>query len=97
MKYLHRWAAIVPMAGGGDSEPGRKDQGLTVLRGCGMTLGLLKRGLLAFWAVWLTVVCITNALDACKALGVLGDDWSFARGTTTWWPKPPPGTGHRRG
>jgi hypothetical protein len=40
----------------------------------------LKRTLMAFWAVWLTLVCITNALDGAKALGVLGEAWAFTSG-----------------
>lgn len=41
---------------------------------------LLKRSLLLFWSLWLAVVFITNVLDGCKALGWLGDNWSFASG-----------------
>ena len=40
----------------------------------------LKRMLLAFWALWSTVVFTTNALDAAKALGVIDDSWAFASG-----------------
>ncbi len=45
-----------------------------------MSAAFLKRALLALWAAWLTVVLTTNALDALKALGVLGDSWLFASG-----------------
>jgi hypothetical protein len=41
---------------------------------------VLKRCLLLFWAVWLTVVFTTNVLDGCKALGLLGQNWAFASG-----------------
>ena len=41
---------------------------------------LLKRLLLFSWAVWLTVVQGTNVLDACKAMGLLGEGWAFASG-----------------
>jgi hypothetical protein len=41
---------------------------------------LLKRGLLLFWAVWLTVVFATNLADAAKALGLLVPSWPFASG-----------------
>jgi hypothetical protein len=41
---------------------------------------LLKRCLLFFWALWLTVVFTTNALDGSKALGVLDENWPFASG-----------------
>ena len=40
----------------------------------------LKRGLLLFWAVWLTIVFVTNVLDGCKLLGWLGEGWVFASG-----------------
>lgn len=40
----------------------------------------LKRALVAFWAVWLTVVLATNVLDAVKALGLLGEYWPLASG-----------------
>jgi hypothetical protein len=41
---------------------------------------LLKRGLLLFWATWLSVVFTTNLLDGAKALGVLDESWTFASG-----------------
>jgi hypothetical protein len=41
---------------------------------------ILKRGLLFFWSVWLTVVFATNVLDGCKALDLLSDNWNFASG-----------------
>jgi hypothetical protein len=41
---------------------------------------LLKRLLLLFWAVWLTVVFLSNLADAGKGLGLLGESWSFASG-----------------
>lgn len=40
----------------------------------------LKRALLLFWAVWLTVVFATNFCDALKALKILDADWPFASG-----------------
>lgn len=40
----------------------------------------LKRLLLLFWAIWLTLVFATNVLDGAKALGVLSDSWLFASG-----------------
>lgn len=40
----------------------------------------LKRTLLAFWAVWLTVVFATNVADAAKVLGLLPESWAFASG-----------------
>jgi len=41
---------------------------------------LLKRGLLVFWAEWLSLVFATNALDGARALSVLGESWAFASG-----------------
>jgi hypothetical protein len=41
---------------------------------------LLKRSLLLFWAVWLTIVFATNVLDGCKTLDLLGENWAFASG-----------------
>jgi hypothetical protein len=41
---------------------------------------LLKRSLLLFWAVWLTIVFLTNAQDAAKAAGLRDDSWAFASG-----------------
>src|SRR3954451_14418123 len=40
----------------------------------------LQRSLVAFWAVWLTVVCASNAADAAKVLGLLPESWTFASG-----------------
>jgi hypothetical protein len=41
---------------------------------------LLKRSLLLFWAVWLTIVFLTNIADAAKAAGLLDESWAFASG-----------------
>jgi hypothetical protein len=48
----------------------------------GLKLDLLsiKRGILLFWALWLSIVCATNVFDALRALGVLPVSWSFASG-----------------
>jgi hypothetical protein len=40
----------------------------------------LKRCLLGFWALWLSIVFLTNVLDGAKALGVLPPSWQFASG-----------------
>ena len=40
----------------------------------------LKRALLLFWALWLTVVFLTNLADGLKALGLLSEWWAFASG-----------------
>lgn len=41
---------------------------------------LLKRVVLLFWAIWLSVVFFSNLADAGKALGLLGESWPFASG-----------------
>lgn len=41
---------------------------------------LLKRLLLFFWAVWLSVVFLSNLADAGTGLGLLGQSWNFASG-----------------
>ncbi len=40
----------------------------------------VKRLILLFWAAWFTLVFATNLFDALKALGVVGQSWSFASG-----------------
>lgn len=40
----------------------------------------LKRVLLIFWAVWLSVVFLSNLADALKGIGLLGESWAFASG-----------------
>lgn len=41
---------------------------------------LLKRLLLVFWSIWLTLVFTTNLFDGAKAIGLLADSWKFASG-----------------
>lgn len=41
-------------------------------------LGLLKFGLLSFWALWFTLVVLTNLFDGLKSLGILPQRWLFA-------------------
>ncbi len=43
-------------------------------------VAFLKRSLLLSWAVWLTVVFLSNLADAGKAAGLLGENWAFASG-----------------
>ncbi len=43
-----------------------------------LSLLTLKRGLLLLWAAWFSIVCLTNLLDALKAIGVLPTSWAFA-------------------
>src|SRR5579872_955785 len=40
----------------------------------------LKRLLLLFCAVWLTIVFLSNLADAAKVLGSLNNSWAFASG-----------------
>jgi len=40
----------------------------------------LKRGVLAFWALWLTIVTATNVTDLLQTIGVLGVDWRWVSG-----------------
>ncbi len=45
-----------------------------------ITIPMLQRGLIFFWALWLTVVTISNLLDGLKALRILPESWRFASG-----------------
>lgn len=45
-----------------------------------MDIRVLKRSLLAFWALWLFLVLGSNLCDALKELEVLDKDWAFASG-----------------
>ena len=38
----------------------------------------LKLALICFWALWFSIVCLTNAFSAMKAGGRLPPDWKFA-------------------
>lgn len=40
----------------------------------------LKSGVLFFWAVWFTIVVLTNVFDVLKANGVVPAGWTFASG-----------------
>lgn len=42
--------------------------------------GLLKRGMLLFWALWISIVVLMNVGSALKATGVLPGDWKLASG-----------------
>jgi hypothetical protein len=46
----------------------------------GFSLRTLKRGLIFFWALWLSIVFATNAFDFLKHVGGLGESWAFASG-----------------
>jgi hypothetical protein len=40
----------------------------------------IRRGIVIFWAIWLSIVCATNLCDCLKGAGVLPNDWMFASG-----------------
>jgi len=42
--------------------------------------GMLKRGLVFFWAAWLTIVLATNCLDALQVSGLLPASWKLVSG-----------------
>lgn len=42
--------------------------------------GLLKRGILLFWLLWISIVVLMNCGDALKAAGLLPSDWKLASG-----------------
>ncbi len=44
------------------------------------TLGVLKHGVLLFWAVWFTIVFVTNLIDGLKGVHLMGNRWKFASG-----------------
>ena len=44
----------------------------------------LKRGLLLFWALWLSVVVTTNVLDGLQVLSFLGESFRFVSGNWSW-------------
>jgi hypothetical protein len=41
---------------------------------------ILKRGILLFWSVWISVVVTMNVFDGLKALGLLPENWKAASG-----------------
>ena len=43
-------------------------------------ISLLQRLLLLFWAIWLSVVLLTNLADAGEGLGLVDESWAFASG-----------------
>lgn len=40
--------------------------------------GLLKRGILLFWSIWISIVVLMNLGDVLRAVGVLPADWNLA-------------------
>ncbi len=42
--------------------------------------GILKRGILLFWAIWISIVTLMNVGDAFKAAGLLPPDWKLSSG-----------------
>ncbi|HEX8202770.1 MAG TPA: hypothetical protein VF590_19995 [Isosphaeraceae bacterium] len=49
-----------------------------------ITLTVIKRTTLLFWAAWLSVVAATNVLDALVASGVLTGSFRFVSGNWRW-------------
>lgn len=41
---------------------------------------LLKRGILLFWSVWISIVVLMNSGNALKAAGFLPSDWKLSSG-----------------
>ena len=42
--------------------------------------GLLKRGILLFWSLWISIVLLLNVGDALKVAGFLPGEWKLASG-----------------
>jgi len=42
--------------------------------------GLLKRGILLFWSLWITLVTLTNLADELKAFGLIPHAWKIGSG-----------------
>jgi len=42
--------------------------------------GILKRGILLFWWLWVTLVALTNSVSELKAFGVMPQSWLFNSG-----------------
>ncbi len=49
-----------------------------------ITLATLKPRVILFWALWLTVVVVTNILNAVQALGMLPETFKFVSGNWQW-------------
>ena len=49
-----------------------------------LTLKAIKRGVIFFWAAWLSVVVATNIFNALKVLGVLPASFVFSSGNWEW-------------
>ncbi len=47
-------------------------------------LSAVRRGLLLFWALWLSVVAVTNVLNALVAAGDLPAGFAFSSGNWGW-------------
>ena len=43
-----------------------------------ITLYALKLGLIAYWGIWFTIIFLTNAFAALRALRVVPQKWKFA-------------------
>jgi hypothetical protein len=49
-----------------------------------LTLRAIGRGVLVFWALWLSVVALTNVLDALQAASWLPTSWTLVSGNWLW-------------
>jgi len=49
-----------------------------------VTLSVIKRLALLFWAAWLSVVATTNVLNGLQALGTLPESFKFVSGNWPW-------------
>ena len=49
-----------------------------------ITLTVIKRTTLLFWAAWLSAVATTNVLDGLRALGALPEAFQFVSGNWHW-------------
>lgn len=49
-----------------------------------LTIKTMKRGLLLFWALWLSVVTVTNILNCLQVLSLLPRSFKFVSGNWSW-------------
>jgi hypothetical protein len=49
-----------------------------------LTLAAIRRGLLVFWALWLSVVVTTNVLNGLQLFSVLPESFRFVSGNWSW-------------
>jgi hypothetical protein len=49
-----------------------------------ITLSVIKRTTLLFWAAWLSAVATTHVFDALRAIGAIPDSFKFVSGNWHW-------------